>query len=192
MAPPTSPAAAVRCPWGEGDALLRDYHDEEWGVPQHDERSLFEFMVLEGAQAGLSWRTVLAKRDRYRQVFAGFDIATVAAFGDDDVARLLSDAGIIRNRSKVESAVTNARAALALPLGLDPFLWSFVDGEPRRNRWTAMGDVPATTPASDRMSKELKRLGFRFVGSTICYSIMQACGLVNDHLVGCYRHNELR
>ena len=185
-------AGVTRCPWGEGEPLSQAYHDTEWGVPRHDERTLFEFLVLEGAQAGLSWRTVLAKRDRYREVFAGFDIATVAAFDDADVARLLGDAGIIRNRAKVQSAIGNARAALSLPDGLAQLLWSFVDGDTVQNRWQQMGEVPATTPASDRMSKELKRIGFRFAGSTICYSLMQACGLVNDHLVTCYRHAELR
>jgi DNA-3-methyladenine glycosylase I len=160
-------------------------------VPQRDERTLFEFLVLEGAQAGLSWRTVLAKRDRYREVFGNFDIATVAAFDDDDIARLLNDPGIIRNKAKVRSAVTNARAALALPDGLSVALWGFVDGEPVRNQWQQMADVPASTVASDRMSKELKRQGFGFVGSTICYSLMQACGLVNDHLVGCFRYAQI-
>jgi len=185
-------AGLIRCPWGEGEPLSQAYHDTEWGVPQHDDRTLFEFLVLEGAQAGLSWRTVLAKRDRYREVFAGFDVATVAAFGDDDLARLLEDPGIIRNRAKVRSAVTNARAALELPDGLSPFLWEFVNGKPVQNRWQQMADLPATTAASDRMSKELKRRGFGFVGSTICYSLMQACGLVNDHLVGCYRYAEVQ
>jgi DNA-3-methyladenine glycosylase I len=185
-------AGLTRCAWGAADPLLQAYHDVDWGVPRHDDRTLFEFLVLEGAQAGLSWRTVLAKRDRYREVFAGFDIATVAAFGDEDVARLLGDAGIIRNRAKVTSAVGNARAVLALPDGLGPLLWSFVDGETVQNRWSSPAELPATTPASDRMSKDLKRRGFRFVGSTICYSLMQACGLVNDHVVGCFRHDELR
>ena len=181
-----------RCPWGDGDALMIAYHDTEWGVPQRDERTLFEFLVLEGAQAGLSWRTVLNKRAGYREAFAGFDPAAVAAFDEADVARLLADPGIIRNRAKVTSAIGNARAALELPDGLGAFLWDFVDGAPVQNQWTAMGQLPATTPASDRMSKELKRRGFRFVGSTICYSLMQACGLVNDHLVGCFRHDEVR
>jgi DNA-3-methyladenine glycosylase I len=171
---------------------MTEYHDVEWGVPRHDVRTLFEFVVLEGAQAGLSWRTVLNKRAAYRDAFAGFDVERVARFGDGDMARLLADAGIIRNRAKIESAVANARAVEALgPGGLDTLLWSFVDGSPRQNAWVAMGDVPASTDASDRMSKELKRRGFRFVGTTICYSIMQACGLVNDHLVSCFRHSEL-
>lgn len=182
----------IRCPWGDGEELSRAYHDTEWGVPRHDERTLFEFLVLEGAQAGLSWRTVLAKRDRYREVFGNFDVATVAAFDDADIARLLDDPGIIRNKAKVGSAVGNARAVLELPDGLAPLLWSFVDGAPVQNHWQAMAEVPATTPASDRMSKDLKRRGFGFVGSTICYSLMQACGLVNDHLVGCYRHGEVQ
>jgi DNA-3-methyladenine glycosylase I len=185
-------AGLIRCPWGDGEPLLQAYHDAEWGVPRHDDRTLFEFLVLEGAQAGLSWRTVLAKRDRYREVFANFDVATVAAFGEDDVARLLEDPGIIRNRAKVRSAVTNARAAMELTDGLAALLWSFVDGRPVQNRWQQMAEVPATTVASDRMSKELKRRRFGFVGSTICYSLMQACGLVNDHLVECYRHAQVR
>jgi DNA-3-methyladenine glycosylase I len=182
----------TRCPWVGDDELMRRYHDIEWGVPQRDDRTLFEFLVLEGAQAGLSWRTVLNKRDRYREVFAGFDIDAVAAFDDSDVARLLADPGIIRNRAKVASTIGNARAARALPDGLSAFLWSFVDGQPVQGSWETTADLPVTTPASDRMSKELKRRGFRFVGSTICYSLMQACGLVNDHVVTCFRHAELR
>jgi DNA-3-methyladenine glycosylase I len=183
-------AGVTRCDWGD-DELMRQYHDVEWGVPRRDDRTLFEFLILEGAQAGLSWRTVLNKRERYREVFAGFDIDAVAALDDDDVTRLLGDPGIIRNRAKIESTIGNARAAQALPDGLGPFLWDFVDGEPVQSSWTSMADVPATTPASDRMSKELKRRGFRFVGSTICYSLMQACGLVNDHVVTCFRYAEL-
>jgi DNA-3-methyladenine glycosylase I len=182
----------VRCPWAGSEPVMQHYHDAEWGVPQHDDRALFEFLVLEGAQAGLSWRTVLNKRDRYREVFEGFDLAAVAAFDEEDVSRLLGDPGIIRNRAKIESTIANARASLALPDGLASLLWSFVDGRPVQNTWTVMDQLPATSPASDRMSKELKRRGFRFVGSTICYALMQACGLVNDHLVGCYRHAEVR
>jgi DNA-3-methyladenine glycosylase I len=182
-------AGVTRCAWAGDDELMRAYHDTEWGVPRYDDRTLFEFLVLEGAQAGLSWRTVLNRRDRYREAFAGFDLERVAAFTDDDVARLLGDAGII---AKVESAVGNARAALELPDGLGPYLWDFVGGEPQQNSWTTMADLPTTTPESDRMSKELKRRGFRFVGSTICYSLMQACGLVNDHVVTCYRYADLR
>jgi len=171
---------------------MRSYHDTEWGVPQHDERTLFEFLVLEGAQAGLSWRTVLNKRENYRTAFAGFDVDAVAAFTDADVARLLGDAGIIRNRAKIAATIGNARAVRALPESLDALLWSFVDGTPVQGARRHLADLPATTPASDRMSKELKRRGFRFVGSTICYSLMQACGLVNDHVVTCFRYHELR
>jgi len=185
-------AGLSRCPWGVGEPLMEAYHDTEWGVPRHDERTLFEFLVLEGAQAGLSWRTVLAKRRRYREVFVDFDIESVAAFGEADIERLLTDPGIIRNRAKVRAAVTNARAVLELPDGLGPRLWSFVDGRSVTNTWQHLADVPATTAASDRMSKDLKKCGFRFVGSTICYSLMQACGLVNDHLVTCYRHAEVQ
>jgi DNA-3-methyladenine glycosylase I len=185
-------AGVTRCAWAGDDELMRRYHDDEWGVPRRDDRTLFEFLVLEGAQAGLSWRTVLNKRERYREVFAEFDIDAVAALGDDDVSRLLGDSGIIRNRAKIESTIGNARAAQALPDGLSAFLWDFVDGEPVQSSWATMAELPATTAASDRMSKELKRRGFRFVGSTICYSLMQACGLVNDHVVTCFRYAELR
>jgi DNA-3-methyladenine glycosylase I len=182
----------TRCAWADGDELMRAYHDTEWGVPEHDESALFEFLTLEGAQAGLSWRTVLNKRARYREVFAGFDVDAVAGFGDADVARLLDDAGIIRNRAKVAATIGNARAVRELPVSLDEYVWGFVDGAPLQNRWKGLGDLPATTAVSDRMSKELKRRGFRFVGSTICYSFMQACGLVNDHVVTCFRAAELR
>jgi DNA-3-methyladenine glycosylase I len=185
----------VRCGWATGSELMGAYHDEEWGVPQHDERTLFEFVVLEGAQAGLSWRTVLDKRDAYRRAFAHFDVDTVAAVGEPDVARLLADAGIIRNRLKIASAIGNAIAVQRLrdEIGsLDAYLWSFVDGRTIANRITAMGEPPASTPVSDRMSKDMKRRGFRFVGTTICYSLMQACGLVNDHLLSCYRYDEIQ
>jgi DNA-3-methyladenine glycosylase I len=185
----------VRCAWASGgDAVMTAYHDDEWGVPQHDERTLFEFIVLEGAQAGLSWRTVLNKRDAYRRAFADFDVDTVATFGAADVTRLLGDAGIIRNRAKIESTIGNAVAVQRLreEVGsLDTYLWSFVDGHPLANRIASIGDLPASTPVSDRMSKDLKRRGFRFVGTTICYSLMQACGLVNDHLVSCYRYDAI-
>jgi DNA-3-methyladenine glycosylase I len=170
------------------------YHDDEWGVPRHDERTLFEFVVLEGAQAGLSWRTVLEKREAYRRAFAGFAVDEVAAFGENDVARLLADAGIIRNRLKIASAIGNAAAVQRLrdDVGsLDAYLWGFVDGRAVDNAITTMADLPASTPVSDRMSKDMKRRGFRFVGTTICYSLMQACGLVNDHLLTCYRHDEV-
>jgi DNA-3-methyladenine glycosylase I len=182
-----------RCAWAT-DELLCAYHDAEWGVPLHDDRLLFEFLCLEGAQAGLSWRTVLAKRERYREVFHGFDIARVARMTDRELEKALTDPGIIRNRLKVTAARDNARAALEA-IGahgsLDAYLWSFVDGKPVRNRWTISAEVPATTELSDRMSKALKKDGFRFVGSTICYALMQATGMVNDHLVGCFRHRQV-
>jgi len=171
--------------------LMRDYHDTEWGVPLHDDRALFEFLCLEGAQAGLSWRTVLAKRDNYRKAFHQFEIARVAAMTDRELEKLLLDPGIIRNRLKVSSARDNAIAALDVVAefgSLDGYLWSFVDGKPLRNRWRSQADVPASTELSDRMSKALKKRGFRFVGSTICYSLLQATGMVNDHLVGCFRY----
>jgi DNA-3-methyladenine glycosylase I len=181
-----------RCHWAvNGDDRMRDYHDTEWGVPLHDEHALFEFLCLEGAQAGLSWRTVLDKRERYRELFHGFDIARVAAMKDRELEKLLLDPGIIRNRLKVTAARDNAIAALRAidEFGsLDRYLWSFVDGKPIQNRWHDKSEVPAITPLSDRMSKELKKRGFRFVGSTICYAFMQATGMVNDHLVGCFRH----
>jgi DNA-3-methyladenine glycosylase I len=181
-----------RCGWArENDPLYLAYHDEEWGVPSHDERHLFELLVLEGAQAGLSWSTILHKREGYRRAFAGFDVEAVARFDERDVARLLADPGIVRNRLKVESAVANARAAIAAG-GLDELLWSFVDGEPRVNRWRTLAEIPAETAESRAMSKELKRRGFRFVGPTVCYALMQACGLVDDHVVGCFRYREVR
>ncbi len=181
----------TRCHWASGDDLLRDYHDIEWGVPLHDDRALFEFLCLEGAQAGLSWRTVLGKREHYRKVFHDFDIARVAAMTDRQLEKLLLDPGIIRNRLKVYSTRDNAIAALAVieEFGsLDGYLWSFVDGKPLVNRWKTSAEVPASTELSDRMSKAMKKRGFRFVGSTICYSLLQATGMINDHLVGCFRH----
>jgi DNA-3-methyladenine glycosylase I len=184
-----------RCGWvPEGDPLYVAYHDEEWGVPSHDERHLFELLVLEGAQAGLSWSTILRKREGYRRAFAGFGAEAVARFGGRDVDRLLGDAGIVRNRAKIESAIGNARAALAVreELGsLDALLWSFVGGEPRQNEWRSLDEIPAETPESRALSKELKRRGFRFVGPTICYAFMQAAGLVNDHTVDCFRYREV-
>jgi DNA-3-methyladenine glycosylase I len=177
-----------RCAWvPESDPLYVAYHDEEWGVPSHKERHLFEMLVLEGAQAGLSWSTILRKREGYRKAFAGFDVAKVARFGARDVERLMGDAGIVRNRLKIESAIANARATLELE-SLDELLWSFVDGEPVQNSWKATGEIPAETTESKAMSKELKRRGFRFVGPTVCYAFMQACGLVNDHTVDCFRY----
>jgi len=190
------PDGVVRCAWGvEGDPLYRAYHDEEWGRPLRDERHLFELLVLEGAQAGLSWSTILRKREGYRRAFAGFDPAVVAGFGDDDVTRLLGDAGIVRNRLKVASATANARAVLALRDAdeeLPGLLWSFVGGEPRDRRAANLGELPAETAESRAMSRELKRRGFRFVGPTICYAFMQAAGLLNDHVVGCAAGDEIR
>jgi DNA-3-methyladenine glycosylase I len=180
-----------RCSWApEHDPLYLAYHDEEWGVPSHDERHLFELLVLEGAQAGLSWATILHKREGYRRAFAGFDVEAVAGFGRREVEGLLGDADIVRNRLKIESAIANAQATIAAG-GLDGLLWSFVGGEPRVNRWRTPGEVPAETEESRAMSKELKRRGFSFVGATTCYSLMQACGLVNDHLAGCFRHAQV-
>lgn len=180
-----------RCPWGAKDPLLRDYHDTEWGTPLHDENQLFEFLCLEGAQAGLSWRTVLAKRAHYRKVFHNFDIRRVAAMKDRELEKLLLDPGIIRNRLKVYSTRDNAIVALEVIAefgSLDGYLWSFVEGNPLANRWRESGEVPASTPSSDGMSKAMKKRGFRFVGSTIIYSLMQATGMVNDHIVTCFRH----
>ena len=180
-----------RCAWvPEGDPLYVAYHDEEWGAPSHDQRHLFEMLVLEGAQAGLSWSTILRKRANYRKAFAGFEVAKVARFGARDVERLLGDAGIVRNRLKIESAIANARVTLELE-SLDDLLWSFVGGKPSQNAWTSIGEIPAETAESKAMSKELKRLGFRFVGPTVCYAFMQACGLVNDHTVDCFRYPEV-
>ncbi len=179
-----------RCPWCGTDPLYVRYHDEEWGVPVHDDRRLFEMLVLEGAQAGLSWRTILGKRDRYREVFAGFDPEAVARFTEADIARLLADPGIVRNRLKVAGAVKTARAVLDLVErhgSLDAFLWGFVDGEPVVNEWRTLGEVPVRTPASDAMSRALRKAGATFVGSTICYAFMQAVGMVDDHLVTCWR-----
>lgn len=183
-----------RCPWVSADPLYLAYHDEEWGVPEHDDRMLFEMLVLEGAQAGLSWLTILRKRESYRAAFAGFDPARVARFTPARVEKLLLDPGIVRNRQKVESAVSNAPRFLEVQRehgSFDAYLWGFVGGEPRMNRFRAMSEVPARTPTSDALSKDLVRRGFRFVGPTICYALMQAVGLVNDHLVGCFRHGEV-
>ena len=167
------------------------YHDDEWGVPSRDERHLFEMLTLEGAQAGLSWSTILRKRDGYRTAFANFDAAKVARFTNKDVERLLADPGIVRNRLKVDSTVNNAQRILELE-SLSDYLWNFVDGAPKINRWRKLGEVPAETAESKAMSKDLKKRGFRFVGPTICYAFMQACGLVNDHTVDCFRYAELQ
>ncbi len=187
-------AGRGRCPWASGDPLLLAYHDEEWGLPSHDDRHLFEMLVLEGAQAGLSWITILRKRAGYRRAFVGFDPEAVAAFAERDVRRLLADPGIVRNRAKVEAAVANARAALEVRAAhgsLDAFLWSFVDGRPVRNRFRSLDQLPAEDARSRAMSAELKRRGFRFVGPTVCYAFMQAVGMVNDHLAGCFREPEV-
>ena len=181
-----------RCDWGAwGDPLYLAYHDEEWGVPSRDERHLFEMLTLEGAQAGLSWSTILRKREGYRAAFAGFDPQVVAGFDDADVARLLSDTGIVRNRAKVESAIGNARATVALAPGdgsLVGFLWGFVGDRPIQNHWAGLGMIPAETEVSQEMSRALKARGFRFVGPTICYAFMQSVGLVNDHTTSCFRY----
>ena len=183
----------VRCSWATGSTdAMRDYHDTEWGVPVHDDRALFEFLCLEGAQAGLSWRTVLDKRENYRRAFNDFDIARCARLTDRRIETLLGDAGLIRNRLKITSVRDNARAALEAideHGSLDAFLWSLVGGKPIRNAWKESKQVPATTEVSDRMSKALSKSGFRFIGSTICYAFMQATGMVNDHLVTCFRYN---
>ena len=180
----------ARCPWCGTDPLYVRYHDDEWGVPEHDDRRLFEMLVLEGAQAGLSWRTILGKRARYREVFAAFDPEAVARFTDADVARLLTDPGIVRHRQKVAGTIQTARAVLALAEthgSLDAFLWGFVDGRPQVGEWRHLREVPTRTPTSDAMSKALKKAGATFVGTTICYAFMQAVGMVDDHLVTCWR-----
>ena len=190
-----TPAPPARCPWATSDPLYVPYHDEEWGVPLHDERRLFEMLVLEGAQAGLSWLTILRRREGYRRAFDRFDPQVVAGYGPPEVERLLSDAGIIRNRLKIDSAINNARAFLAVQEefgSFDGYIWRFVDGRPTRNAWTKLEEVPAQTPVSNALSKDLRKRGFTFVGPTICYAHMQATGMVNDHLVGCFRHREVR
>jgi DNA-3-methyladenine glycosylase I len=184
----------VRCDWAGADPLMVDYHDLEWGVPVRDDVRLFEFLTLEGAQAGLSWQTILRKRDGYRRAFAGFDPEAVARYGQADVGRLLADASIVRNRAKVGSAISNARALLAVQAERGSFaehLWSFVDGRPLQPARQSGADVPAETPEARAISRDLKRRGFSFVGPTIVYSLMQACGLVNDHVTGCFRWPEL-
>ena len=191
---PRETAARKRCPWCLGSPEYVRYHDEEWGLPVHDDRVLFEFLILEGAQAGLAWSTILAKRENYRRAFDGFDAARVARYGTRDVARLMADAGIVRNRLKIRAAIENARAALAIAErhgSLDAYLWRFVDGRPLQHRRRSLRQVPARTAVSDALSKDLRQNGFRFVGSTICYAFMQAVGMVNDHLVTCFRHREV-
>ena len=183
-----------RCEWAGTDPLYVAYHDDEWGTPVHEDQHLFEMLILEGAQAGLSWRTILNKREGYRAAFHGFDIATVAAFSQRDVDRLMTDPGIVRNRLKIESASKNARGTLAIQDefgSLAAFLWGYVNGEQRQNAWASMADVPAQSDQSAAMNKSLKERGFNFVGPTICYAFMQAVGMVNDHTMDCYRHGEL-
>lgn len=185
--------AKTRCDWARNELAIA-YHDAEWGVPRHDERVLFEFLILEGAQAGLSWDTILKKRERYREVYDGFDAEKVAGYGAKKRASLLADAGIVRNRLKVESSIDNARAFLRVQEefgSFDRYIWGFVGGKPLVNRRGSMREVPARTAESDAMSKDLKKRGFRFVGSTICYAYMQAVGMVNDHVVTCFRHREV-
>jgi DNA-3-methyladenine glycosylase I len=183
-----------RCPWCETNELQVAYHDREWGVPVHDDRRLFEFLILEGAQAGLSWDTILKKRENYRRAFAGFDARKVARFGARETRALMANAGIVRNRLKIAAAISNAGALLAVQReygSFDRYIWQFVGGRPLQNRRRSHKDVPASTPESDAMSKDLKKRGFRFVGSTICYAFLQATGMVNDHLVTCFRYRQL-
>ena len=182
-----------RCPWPKTDLDIA-YHDTEWGVPLHDDRALFELLILEGAQAGLSWSTILGRREGYRRALHGFDAARIARYGARDVARLLADPGIIRNRLKVAATIVNARSFLEVQAAEGSFatyLWRFVDGRPVRNRFKSAAEVPASTAQSDALSRDLKKRGFKFVGTTICYAMMQAVGMVNDHLVGCFRHREV-
>jgi DNA-3-methyladenine glycosylase I len=184
----------TRCAWVGEDALSIAYHDLEWGVPLHDDRRLFEFLVLEGAQAGLSWMTILRKRDNYRRVFSNFDPVQVARLDATKVQELLQNPGIVRNRLKIEAAIANAHAFLEVQRefsSFDTYAWSFVDGKPIQNRWKSLSELPAQTPESESLSRDLKKRGFRFVGATICYAFMQAVGMVNDHTVDCYRHAEL-
>ncbi|MFN0138777.1 MAG: DNA-3-methyladenine glycosylase I [Pyrinomonadaceae bacterium] len=184
----------IRCEWPKNDLALK-YHDEEWGVPLHDERALFEFIVLEGAQAGLSWDTILRKREAYREAFDNFDVEKVARYAERKIAQLLQNEGIIRNRLKVNSAVTNAKAFLKVQNefgSFDKYIWSFVDGKPIVNKWSESSQIPATSKVSDRISKDMKQRGFSFVGSTIIYAHMQATGMVNDHLVSCFRYKEVQ
>jgi DNA-3-methyladenine glycosylase I len=187
------PSEVIRCAWAKGDLNIR-YHDEEWGAPAHDDRTLFEFLILEGAQAGLSWSTILNKRQNYRKAFAGFDPRRVAGYDRRKIQQLLGDPGIVRNRLKIISAVENAKAFLRVQEEFDSFdryIWQFTGGIPRVNAWKSLQQVPAQTKESDAMSKDLKRRGFNFVGSTICYAFMQAAGMVNDHVVDCFRYKDL-
>lgn len=191
----TNPSLKRRCAWCGTDPLYVDYHDTEWGVPCHDEQKLFEFIILEGAQAGLSWITVLRKRENYRKAMHGFDAQRMAAFGSKDVERLMNDAGIIRNRAKIEAAIGNAKATCQLHQSgrtLDEVFWKYVNGKPLVNRWQSLAELPVHTPIAEALSKELKQLGFRFVGPTVIYSHMQATGMINDHIQRCFRHREVQ
>ena len=184
-----------RCAWAGDDALYQEYHDHEWGVPLHDDQRLFEFLILEGAQAGLSWITILRKRENYRAAFDDFDPMRIARYDANKIESLLQDAGIVRNRLKVEATVINAQKFLDVQDefgSFDRFIWQFTGGVPKQNEWRSLAEIPASTPESDAMSKELKRRGFKFAGSTICYAHMQATGMVNDHMTNCFRHAELR
>jgi DNA-3-methyladenine glycosylase I len=188
-------AGVNRCSWAERSLLEQAYHDLEWGVPLHDDRRLFEFLILEGAQAGLSWTTILRKREAYRAAFDGFDAELIARYDERKRAALLADSGIVRNRLKIDAAVGNARAFLAVREqfgSFDAYVWRFVDGRPKRNAWLSMADVPARTAESDAMSRDLNKRGFRFVGSVICYAFMQAVGMVNDHTVDCFRWHQIK
>jgi len=185
----------TRCAWLGNDELMMRYHDDEWGVPLHDDQKLFEFLILEGMQAGLSWRTILHKRENFRRAFHNFNPARVACYGDRDVDRLLADAGIIRNHAKIKAAINNAQRFLEVSREFDTFdcyIWGFVSGKPIRNRFRSLSDLPARTPLSDEISADMKKRGFKFVGATIIYAHMQATGMVNDHIVTCFRHKEIR
>ncbi len=189
------PNIKTRCSWGNSDPIYIEYHDMEWGVPIHDDRKLFEFLILEGAQAGLSWITILKRRENYRKAFDRFDPEKVARYGAKKVRQLLADSGIIRNRLKIESAIQNAKAFLKLQEefeSFDAYMWKFVGGKPKQNAWKTLKQIPAKTPESEAMSKDLIKRGFRFVGPTICYAHMQAVGMVNDHVIDCFRYRELR
>jgi len=190
----TTATSFIRCAWAGNDPLMVRYHDEEWGVPVHDERLLFEFLVLEGMQAGLSWQTILRKRENFRQAFDNFDPVLIAQYDEQKVAALLANPGIIRNRLKIAGAIQNAKSFLAVQQAFgsfDAYIWRFVDGKPIQNARKTLKDIPARTPESDTMSADLRKRGFKFVGSTICYAHMQATGMINDHVIDCFRHDEL-
>jgi DNA-3-methyladenine glycosylase I len=184
-----------RCEWAAGNELLQDYHDHEWGVPVHDDRRLFEFLILEGVQAGLSWSIILRKREGYRKAFDNFDVRKISQYSENELSRLLVNPEIIRNKLKINATITNAGAFLPVQAqygSFDHYIWQFVDGKPMQNSWEKMTDIPSSTPESKAMSKDLQKRGFKFVGATICYAFMQAVGMVNDHVVGCFRYEELQ